>query len=276
MFGILLAFTSTAFEEVANSIGKKQVQGHVASYYTFGFLTLLFGTVFLLVEGFIRGQLIFSPASLPTLLPRIAFEILQAYVTVRAITVADRGDFAFFKTLTIPLLLGLDIMLGYAIGMWQIFGMGLVAVPVLILAYSERHTVKGLRYLIVGAFNAAITISLYKYDITHFNSLEAEQSIVGLALLAYFFLMARVTCGENPFTFLRKKVFASQTIASGFAHVAVSVAYAFAPASIILAALRSSAVLFAILTGRFYFRERHFLLRASMFIIVLCGLVLLI
>jgi len=276
MFGILLALTSTVFEEAANSIGKKQVQDHVASYYTFGFLTLLFGTAFLLVEGFIRGQLIFSLASLPTFLPRVALEILQAYVTVRAITYSDRGDFGFFKTLTIPLLLGLDILLGYAIGTWQIFGMALIFVPIGILVYRERHVMKGAGFLLIGAVNAALTVSLYKYDITHFNSVEAEQSIVGIVLLAYFFLMARVRYGENPFTFLRTKAFASQTIASGLANVAVSFAYAFAPASIILAAMRSFAVLFAILTGRFYFRERHFLLRLVMLILVAFGLILLI
>ena len=276
MFGILLALTSTAFEEVANSIGKKQVQDRIASYYTFGFLTLLFGTAFLLVEGFVRGQLIFSLASLPTFLPRVALEILQAYVTVRAITYSDRGDFGFFKTLTIPLLLGLDILLGYAIGTWQIFGMALIFVPIGILVYRERHVMKGAGYLLIGAINAALTVSLYKYDITHFNSVEAEQSIVGIVLLAYFFLMARARYDENPFTFLRTKAFAGQTLASGLSNVAVSFAYAFAPASIILSAMRSFAVLFAILTGRFYFRERHFLLRLVMLILVAFGLILLI
>ena len=276
MFGILLALASSAFEEAADSIGKKQVQSHVASYYTFGFLTLLFGTTFLLFEGFIRGQLIFSLASLPTFLPRLALEILQAYVTVRAITRSDRGDFGFLRTLTIPILLGFDILLGYSIGTLQIFGMALIVVPVLVLVYSERRAMKGAGYLLVGAINAAITISLYKYDITHFNSVEAEQSIIGLVLLAYFFLMARATYGENPLTFLRTKAFAGQTVASGLSSIAASFAYAFAPASIILAALRSSAVLFAILTGRFYFRERHFLLRVVLFVSVLSGFILLI
>src|SRR3989344_4399368 len=173
MFGILLAFTSTAFEEAANSIGKKQVQARVASYYTFGFLTLLFGTAFLLFEGLVRGQLLFSLASLPTFLPRVALEILQAYVTVRAITLSDRGDFGFFRTLTIPILLGLDILLAYSIGTLQMLGMALIIVPVGMLIYRERHEVKGAVYLMIGAVNAAITISLYKYDITHFNSVEA-------------------------------------------------------------------------------------------------------
>src|SRR3989344_8041793 len=147
MFGILLAFTSTAFEEVANSIGKKQVQDRVASYYTFGFLTLLFGTAFLFTEGFVRGQLIFSLASLPTVLPRVALEILQAYVTVRAITYSDRGDFGFFKTLTIPLLLGLDMLLGYTVAPLQIVGMALIVSPIAFLLYVERRQIKGLRYL---------------------------------------------------------------------------------------------------------------------------------
>jgi len=275
MFGILLALASTAFEETANSIGKKQVQDHVASYYTFGFLTLLFGTAFLLVEGFVRGQLIFSLASLPTFLPRLALEILQAYVTVRAITYSDRGDFGFFRTLTIPILLGLDILLGYSIGTLQIFGMALIFVPIGILVYSERHVVKGAGYLLIGAVNAALTISLYKYDITHFNSVEAEQSLVGLVLLAYFFLMARARYGENPLTFLRKKAFAGQTIASGLSSVAASFAYAFAPASIILAAMRSSAILLSILTGRFYFKEKRFLMKSALCALIILGLVLL-
>ena len=275
MFGILLALASTAFEETANSIGKKQVQDHVASYYTFGFLTLRFGTAFLLVEGFVRGQLIFSLASLPTFLPRLALEILQAYVTVRAITYSDRGDFGFFRTLTIPILLGLDILLGYSIGTLQIFGMALIFVPIGILVYSERHVVKGAGYLLIGAVNAALTISLYKYDITHFNSVEAEQSLVGLVLLAYFFLMARARYGENPLTFLRKKAFAGQTIASGLSSVAASFAYAFAPASIILAAMRSSAILLSILTGRFYFKEKRFLMKSALCALIILGLVLL-
>ncbi len=276
MFGTLLAVFGSACEETANSIGKYEIQKRTASIYTFGFLALLFGTTFLLVEGFVRHNLFFSLASLPTFLPRVALEILQAYVTVRAITISDRGDFGLVKTLTIPLLLLIDIALSYTVAPLQIVGMALIVSPIAFLLYVERRQIKGLRYLLIGAVNAAVTISLYKYDISHFNSVEAEQSLIGIALMVYFFIFAYIKAGENPLRFLRKRAFAAQATASGLANVAVSFAYFFAPASIILATLRSSAVLLAILTGRLYFRERHFLIRITLFVFVLVGLILLI
>jgi drug/metabolite transporter (DMT)-like permease len=276
MFGIALAALSNVFEEITDSIGKKEVRDRAASLYTFGFLGLLFGTIFLVVEGLMRHSLHFSLGSLPTFVPRVALEILQAYVTVRAITLADRGDFGFVRTLTMPLLLGIDIALGYSITTTQIVGIGLIFLPIAVLLAVELREMKGLRYLVIGAVNAAATISLYKYDITHFNSVEAEQAIVGTVLMLYFFALARTTSHENPLHFLRVRAFAGLTIASGLSNIVASFAYIFAPASVILAALRSSAVLFALLSGRYYFREQHFAVRVSLFVFTLAGLILLI
>src|SRR3989344_5210112 len=151
MFGILLALVGPACEETADSIGKNEVRKRVASIYTFGFLALLFGTTFLLVEGFARQNLFISLASLPTFLPRVALEILQAYVTIRAITTSDRGDFGLVKTLTIPLLLLIDIAFSYTVAPLQIVGMALIVSPVALLLYVERRQIKGLHYLLIGA-----------------------------------------------------------------------------------------------------------------------------
>lgn len=276
MYGALLAILGSSFEEASNSIGKYEVRKHVVSIYTFGFLTLLVGTTLLLAEGLARQSLVFSFASLPTFLPRVALEILQAYVTVRAITISDRGDFGLVKSLTIPLLLLVDIALGYAIAPTQITGMVFIVTPVLVLLWIERSQIRGLPYLLIAATNAVVTISLYKYDIAHFNSVEAEQAIVGGVLMVYFFLFAYFKAGENPLRFLHRRIFAFQANASGLASVAESFAYSFAPASVILAVLRSSAILLAILSGRFYFHERHFLTRTALFVLVLVGMILLI
>jgi hypothetical protein len=43
----MLAAVSSAFWEVSDTIGKKTVQSRLESYYTFGFLNLFFGSVFL-------------------------------------------------------------------------------------------------------------------------------------------------------------------------------------------------------------------------------------
>ena len=276
MFGIALALFSSLFEEAANSIGKKEVAAHVASVYTFGFLGLLFSTSFFFCEGALRHTLVFSVASLPTFIPRLLLEMLQAYVTVKAITISDRGDFGFFKTLTIPVLLVVDFALGYSVGMRQILGMVLVLLPIGILIALEWKKIKGLSYLVIGTINAAVTISLYKYDITHFNSVEAEQALLGIALLAFFLLFALLKARENPFRYLRIPVFATLSVSNGLSGVAASFAYSFAPASVIATVLRSFSVLFAIATGRFYFHEKHLLLRAASFVLVTAGLLLLI
>ena len=55
----------------------------------------------------------------------------------------------------------------------------------------------------------------------------------------------------------------------------MSLASTMAPASVITAALRAFAVLFSILSGKFYFKEKKFYLKLFLFLCVAIGLVLL-
>lgn len=275
MTGIILAFISSAFTELSDVIGKKKVNDGVASYYTFGFLSLFFGTVILVIIGAWRHDFFFSLASLPTFLPRVFLEVLQTHVGVLAVIRADRSDFGPLKTLTIPLLLIVDILLGYAVTPQQIVGMGLISFTIFVLLFYEKFNTKGLWLILFTAVNAVATLSLYKYDITHFNSVESEQVIVQLVLLLYFFLLASLVGRENPLVFLKQRAFFIQALASGPVSSIGSFAYVFAPASIITAALRAFAVLFSILSGRFYFKEKGFIVKVSLFIGILIGLILL-
>ncbi len=275
MIGILLAGISSALQEVSDSIGKKEVHDGVISYYTFGFLNLLFGTLFLIAYSFLFHDFVFVAASLPTFLPRVGLEVLQAHLTVLAVTTADRGSFGFVKTLTIPLLLGADILFGYAVSGMQILGIGIILASVFILVIDEWRHMKGRWFLIASAFNAAATLSLFKYDITHFNSVAAEQSIIMSILMLYFFLCAVIVCRENPFAFLRHRVFVVQTTSSGLSGTISSFAYLFAPAAVITTGLRATAVLFAMLSGKFYFHEKGFLLKVVLFCLIVLGLILL-
>ena len=272
MFGLLLAGLSAGFGEVSDSIGKKEVHERVASYYTFGFLNLLFATIFIIAAGLLRNDFIFSLASLPTFIPRLFLEVVQAHISVLAIMKADRGDFGIIRILTVPLLLTVDISLGYHVTSFQMLGIVLISGTVMFLSYAERFKTKGLWLILASAVNAVITISLYKYDITHFNSVEAEQGIVSLVLLLYFFMLAVYVRRENPLRFLLKPAFVVQTAASGLSYAAASFAILFAPASIITGALRAFAVLFSIISGRFYFREKGFLLKVTSFCVIALGL----
>ena len=276
MLGVLLASVGSAFSELSDSIGKKQTAERACSHYTLGFLSVLGGALFLLIIGLVRDNFIFSLASLPTFLPRLMLEVLQAHITVRAIVRADRSDFGPIRTLTIPLLFAADLALGYTIGTHQILGMGIIFGTILILLSYERFKTKGLFLLIFTAVNAAITISLYKYDITHFNSVESEQSIVSIVLVLYFFILAVVRAHENPVQLLFKRTFFVQAVSGGLGSVFGSYAYSFAPTSIITAAMRAFAVLFSILSGKMYFKERGFVVKLLLFGAIAGGLILLV
>ena len=275
MFGILLATASSACNELSDSISKRKITDGVASYYTLGFLSVLFGTVVLMLIGIWRHDFIFSLASLPTFIPRVFLEVLQAHVSILAIVKADRSDYGPIRTLTIPLLLVVDVVLDYSVTPIQMVGVGIIFVTVFLLLFYERFHAKGLFLVLFTAVNAVATLSLYKYDITHFNSVETEQVLVKLVLLIYFFVLAVVVARENPFTFLRKRAFLAQASASGFASSFASYAYVFAPASVITAALRATAVLFSVVSGKFYFKEKHILIKVLAVCGVLVGLFLL-
>ena len=285
MFGILLTAFGTLADEVSTSIGKWEVTRGRESIFTMGFLSSLWGAVFLLVLAFLvpkgffapgfPGGFVFNMASLPTFMPRVLLEILQAYVTVYAIAHADRSTYGFLRIITIPLLLVTDILLSYSFNLSQIAGMTFIIASLFILFMNHGIRRQGAGVVLFIAVNAVITISLYKYDITLFNFIEAEQSIVSLVLLVFFFFMAFTRAGENPLRLLARPVFFFQSLLSGVSGAVTSFAYLFGTASIITTALRAFSVLFAMLSGHFYFREKKLWIKISVFSLITVGLVLL-
>src|SRR3989338_8217277 len=190
MFGLILAAVSSAFGEVSDTIGKKTVQSRLESYYTFGFLNLFFGSVFLGLYAIFGGSFIFSVASLQFFLPRLVLEVIQAHVSVIAVVRADRSDFSFIKMLTIPLLLVVDMLSGYAISPLQILGIVLILRTAFTLYSIEHYRTKALWLVCLTAVSAVATLSLNKDNISPFNSVTAEQGIVCVVLTLYFFLLA--------------------------------------------------------------------------------------
>lgn len=275
MLGILLATLSSGFVEASDTIGKREVSARKASVYSYGFLDTLIGTIILITIGVFRDSLYFSPESLPTFIPRLFLEVLQAHIMVLAVVKADRSDFGIIRSITMPLLLIVDLTLGYALKSTQILGICTILAGSAVLFYYEWRSSKALGLLLLSAVNAVATISLYKYDITHFNSVESEQSIIMLVLLFYFFVLAKVWGRQNPLTLLKKPIFAGMSLSSGVADVTLSFAYAFAPASIILTAFRASSVLFAIASGRYFFKERRIHLKLMVAGAIIVGLILL-
>lgn len=272
----MLISLGSFFEEVAATIGKLKVLQKEQSVYTLAFLSLFWGTIFFLVITLVRHQeFVFSLASLPTFIPRIFFEIFQTHVTVLGIAYADRSTTSFIRMATIPLLLIADISLGYHISSFQFIGIFIILSALVFIFLDKTLDKKGAHYALLGAVNAVVTISLYKYDIAHYNSIAAEQLIVSGILLIYFFLFANFFLHENPIVFLRRRIFFVQSFSDGLGSVVQSFAYGFAPASVILAGKRSSAALWAVISGNRYFGEQQLFLRVVLLVFIVIGLVFL-
>ena len=276
MFGVFFASLGTFFEEVATVVGKKEILKHEESPFTMGFFNLIWGVIFLCFLVLIqKTDFVFSQASVPTFLVRVVFEMLQAYATVLAIAGADRSTTSFVRVGTIPLLLAVDTLLGYSLQMPQLVGIGIVLVAILFVMYSRSTNKQGVGLVLFTTVNAVITISLYKYNITHFNSVAGEQIPMGILLLLFMFGMAHFVGKENPIKMLRKGIFMGQSVAMGFGSILESFAYVFAPASVILAAKRSSAVLWSVLSGNHYFHERHMAAKLAVVLVLIAGIVFL-
>lgn len=275
--GLILTAFGNAFRELSTSIGKYEVEQKKESVYTMGFLGFFWGTIIFFVLGFIiRDSFVFSFASLPTFGARLILEIILMYIAVHAVVHADRSTFGFLRIWTIPLLLVVDIFLGYEISTLQVIGISLIVLSFIFLFINHGIKKKGALLTLLTAIIAVATISLYKYNITHFNSVEAEQGITFSILMLCFFFSAYYIKKENPLRFLTQKIFFAQSFTRGISSIFFSFALVFAPASLLITAKRSFSILASVLSGHYYFKEKHFVTKLVSYLLITAGIILLI
>ncbi|HLD31276.1 MAG TPA: hypothetical protein VJB37_00025 [Patescibacteria group bacterium] len=276
MLGLIIVSLGTFLEEITDSIGKDRVNKHQQSPFTMAFLSLFWVTIFFsLISLFRRDAFVFQISSLPTFIPRAFLEIAQLYVSTLAIVRVERSTFSFIRTFTIPLLLLVDLILGYVIGPLAMAGMAVLLLALLLLLLNKGIKKTDIGLVIFSTLNAVITISLYKYDITHFNSVVAEQLIIYTLLLVSFSVLSLVKTKENPFKSLTKPICLIQSLAVGLGGVIISFGYGYGPASVITAAKRATAVFWSLLSGGWYFHEKKVLTRSLLAVLLLIGLSLL-
>ncbi|MEK7648640.1 MAG: hypothetical protein AAB400_01845 [Patescibacteria group bacterium] len=276
MTGIFLIVLATLFEEVSTSSAKESMSRHMESIASRAFLVGMWGFLFLGLSLLGGVEWKFNTASLPFFFSRVAIEIILTNITLKAITTADRSTFGFFRTLTIPIVLGIDVMLGTVLSFSQIWGILAIVASLFILSYRHALSSKGMGIALLSAIGSSLTLSLYKFDITHFNSVPAEQMLSGLIILPYFLWHAFARDKENPFVLLRSKKIFSESAASGVGGILASFAYLFAPASVIVAVQRSSAVCWSIVAGALHFHEQHIVEKVSVVGLTVIGIILLV
>ncbi|MDD4900515.1 MAG: hypothetical protein PHS62_00160 [Patescibacteria group bacterium] len=275
MFGVLIVFFSTFFDEISNSLVKVELKQKQISLYSLAVVNSFTVTLIFIAVNIFRREFIFSLASLPTISIRAILEVILTYISLTAIAQAERSTYGFIRILTMPLLLLVDFFLNYQINNYQMAGIGVIILSLILLFSYQGVKKQGAWLSLATAVLAVATISLYKYDITYYNSVAAEQTIIYLALLIFLLLMAFLKAKENPFIFFRQKIFCFQSLLNAIPSFLNSYAYVLAPASVILSAFRSSAVFWSVASGKVYFHEKHLLVKAVCLILLIGGIILL-
>lgn len=277
MIGVILTFFASLFEEISSSIGKKEINKSEEDVYTMGFLGFLWPTLFYaIIIFFVRGQFIFSWDSWPTFSIRAILEIIEAHCALIALSKADRTTFTFVRILTIPLLLLVDLILGYALHLPQLLGITLIVISLGILLFKQGINKKGIGWVVFISLNAVATISLYKYNISHFNSVETEQFLMCGILFIYFCFLILWLDKKNPFKLLGRPLFLAQSLTGGAGGVLIGFAYNFTTASIATTAKRSSAIIWSMISGGLYFHEKKIIFKIIVLTFLIGGLILLV
>ena len=275
MLALAIIFSSTFLLEVANSIGKHSVNKKIISVYSFAFLGVFWCMVFLILSIFLGAEVKFSPNSIPTLLIRIILECLVTYISAQAIIKSDRSTNGFLGALSIPLLLVVDSQLGYSFSPTQYLGLTLVLCSVALLFIKGGSSKKGVSWTLAAIIVGVATASLYKYNITHFNSVVVEQVIVLGSMLVFFSLMTYLKDGKLPFVYLLKRQQGTQSLSFGLSVAIESFAFIYAPATIIIAIKRGLSIIWAIVFGKRLFNEQNLGVKIIACSVCISGLALL-
>ncbi|OGG62681.1 hypothetical protein A3C87_00975 [Candidatus Kaiserbacteria bacterium RIFCSPHIGHO2_02_FULL_49_34] len=275
MLGILIVVLGSLLDEATAVTNKITLKQHTLTVLDTALLILVAGTIPFALIAFVAPQtFVFTAAALPTFSLRFLLEIAIILVGGYALLRADRSTFALLRTLTIPLLLIIDLMLVYPVTGPQIAGALIITVALAATAFGKISR-NGIFLCICSAVLATATISLFKIDIQH-NSVVAEQLVMH-TLLIMAFIPLKVALREPwPLHVLRRGREAHSTmVTAALGSMLGSYAYALVPGTaLVTAGKRGISVLFALGSGKIVFHEQHFGKRLALGTAVITGIAL--
>lgn len=279
MFAGILVFIGHFFEEISSSASKFAFKERVFSYTMYGFLAHVVAAGFFAVMVMFEAKpFAYNTAALPLFGIRLIAELIQCEIVYRAIVKSDRSTFGFARILTIPLLLVVDIMLGYNISNGQLAGIGIIAAALLAYFGAGHVKGKGLYLTLLSSVLSVVTISLFKYDVSHYNTPGVVQFVASSAVAIIYGV--RVLSSKHDRKLLghmKDHPFLGLTLLAQAASSAlISYAYALAPASLVLALSRASAVIWSLISGVLYFHEHKVVRKAFVCAVLAVGLLVMV
>lgn len=278
MIGLVLGIIGTFFEELNNSLLKEKSKKY--HYITVGVIMSSFSVLVFLLMWFYKIyvwniELFFNTASIPLLIIRIILEIVQSYVTLIAIKHCDRSTFSILRVLTIPLLLIVDILLWYQFTNYSLMWIWIILLSFIV--FNTNHKTinwKWWYFALFTAINSVITLSLFKYSLTHYwNSVEIDQWIMALWIVIFFIGYNYKKEKKIWFYLLKKeKIFWVQWILMALTSLILSYSYVYLNASEATAVKRAWEMFWSVLAWFLFFQEQHLIKKIWFAVCIMIGL----
>jgi hypothetical protein len=183
--------------------------------------------------------------------------------TNKAIHHADRSTFSVMSTMSIPLLLISDIVLGYEVSRWQIIGVVVLVLTLGITIFRGDFSLKGIKYIVISNLISMGTIIAFKYSTTHYTSTEMMNLLNSGFMTFLFSIIVSRTKGWKGIKECLKPKYIGFASLYGIGGVLCAAAYKYMIASMVITLKRFFAMMFGVITGKLYFHEDHILRKLS-------------
>lgn len=262
-FWLFLWLAGTFFWEIDNSITKNNSEKyHFLALWviTSFFGILIFSLSWIYKLFFTEIQLYLNIESIPLLFIRLALEVVQSYITILALKHCDRSTYSIIRVVTIPLLICIDLLLGQKFSQNSLLGIGIMLISfVWFNAKLKMIDFRGWKLALFTAINAAITISLFKFSVSHYhNSIEVDQFFIYSGILIFFMVYnfrKNKTCALKEI--FKNRHFTYQWISTWLANLISSYAFLYLNASEATTIKRWWEMFWSMLSGVFIFSEKH-------------------
>lgn len=254
MITVLLATISSFIDQLGFSIIKKveNDEVHTQDVWTTALITWLSSSILIFVITVVKGKYLLDQSIVWIFIPRIILEIIQLYVTFKALKIAELSSFNFIRVFTIVLVVIFElIFLKTSPDLYQYLG---ILITILAVAYTFRHGIKqiaGSKFILLSTINAGILVVLTRYQFQH-NDPYLNESIVRVFSILILF---SISMFKNKFKFRINKKSLLLLPTKSLVGILNLTALSLGNAAIYTTAERGGSLLSSVIVGHKVFKE---------------------
>ena len=259
MINIFIISLVWTFLSESSTSKLKQVWENL-TFYQKWFILNIIKIIFLILVllSIWKWEFDFNVISITLLILYSLLWILFTYFAINAINKADRSTNSLFSVIILPILLFWDIMIWYDINMYHIIWVIFIVSVLILSSYKWSISTKWLSYVIWAQIVASMWITIYKFMITNYSSVEAISIIDSFLMLSIFFFIIIYNIWFNWVKDCLKINSLKIWFLSAIWQTLWLFAYLFWPASIVTAIKRMLQMFWWVMFWHFVFKEENF------------------